>query len=496
MKEIKLVENTSELGAGTRGASLGIGALQVVARQRKEDFFGQYERFFVGERNDMLDFPTIYSHAKRIDGLAEVFQNTVDILDHVFQNNDFPIVLSGDHSCAAGTISGIKKAHPHKRLGVIWIDAHADLHTPYTTPSGNVHGMPLAVALGVDNLESKRNDPKPEVVEMWEELKNIGLNAPKLRKEDLVFISVRDTEKPEEDYFYTYYKDKLTPQFVASLEKEGVEITQGFETILDNYFQRGELDRIGKSGVVTYKDIVDDKKAGKIKNFNPEEILTAYYSTTMSVNEKKKAGNLDTYLNKNLDNFTKAWNNIYDPNEDGVFKSLKNLPNHKKEVNHNILISELEKAAENKNPDLRKVESVAQLLSKQELRLEQKRLDELTKETKKINDHRMLLHKIELDDLVEKGQEDGVTGIELIGDAYVVSAKDEKTRKKYQEKLDGITLNYYTEQKEAVKTFEDIKNGYAKLQLNSEDVYSKDLLQGALAELESDHFVETGGKLS
>jgi len=69
-------------------------------------------------------------------------------------------------------------------------------------------------------------------------------------------------EKPEEDYFYTYYKDKLTPQVVASLEKEGVKTTQGFETILNNYFQRGELDRIGKDRAVN-KEIANDKKAGE-----------------------------------------------------------------------------------------------------------------------------------------------------------------------------------------------------------------------------------------
>jgi len=275
-------------------------------------------------------------------------------------------------------------------------------------------------------------------------------------------------EKPEEDYFYTYYEDKLTPQFVASLEKEGVEITSGFEDLIDDYFKLNTL---------------DDEKDDKIKNLDPEEILTLYYNDPANQRMLKNTygvGNLDAYLNKNLDNFTKAWNNIYDPNEEGIYKSLKNLPNHKKEVNHNILKSELEKVAENKNPDLRKVESIAQLFSKQDLRLEQKRLDELTKTTNKINDHRMLLHKIELDDLVEKGQEDGVTGIELIGDAYVVSAKDEKTRKKYQEKLDGIVLNYSKNQKQAVETFEDIKNQYAKLQLDAEEVYSKDLLQGAL----------------
>lgn len=200
MSTIKIIENLSELGAGTRGASLGIGALQVVARERGDNFFGRFERFFVDHQNDMLDFPTKYTYAKWIDGLYEVYQHTTDIMSHIYQNNDFPLVLSGDHSCAAGTISGIKRAFPDKRLGVIWIDAHADLHTPYTTPSGNVHGMPLAVVLGEDNMESASNTPNPDVVDMWEELKNIGAPAPKILPEDLVFISVRDTEKPEDEY--------------------------------------------------------------------------------------------------------------------------------------------------------------------------------------------------------------------------------------------------------------------------------------------------------
>ena len=65
------------------------------------------------------------------------------------------MVLSGDHSSAGGTIAGIKMAKPKSNLGVIWIDAHADLHTPYTTPSGNMHGMPLAAAIGEDNVEAK-----------------------------------------------------------------------------------------------------------------------------------------------------------------------------------------------------------------------------------------------------------------------------------------------------------------------------------------------------
>ena len=73
------------------------------------------------------------------------------------ESNFFPIVLSGDHSSALGTISGIKMTYPEKRLGVVWIDAHADLHSPYTTPSGNVHGMPLAAAIADDNADLNVN---------------------------------------------------------------------------------------------------------------------------------------------------------------------------------------------------------------------------------------------------------------------------------------------------------------------------------------------------
>lgn len=200
MADIKIIENCSEIGAGTRGAGLGIGALQVVARQRENNFFSRYERFSVSHQNDLLDEPTVFKHAKRIDGLAAVYQNTCEVLGEVFEKGNFPLILSGDHACAAGTIAGIKKANPDSRIGVIWIDAHADLHTPYTTPSGNIHGMPLAIALGEDNLESAVNGPVSEEIQLWNELKMIGGKAKKIEVQDLVFIGVRDTEEPEDEY--------------------------------------------------------------------------------------------------------------------------------------------------------------------------------------------------------------------------------------------------------------------------------------------------------
>ncbi len=219
MAEIKLIENRSEIGAGTRGAGLGIGALKVVARQKNHSYFGRYESFLVDDHNELLDQLTPYRFAKRIDGLFSVFQNTCDILGHIYAEKNFPIVLSGDHSAAAGTIAGIKKSHPDKRIGVIWIDAHADLHTPFTTPSGNVHGMPLAIALGENNMESAVNKPESNEIELWNKLKGISGHDKSILEEDLVFIGVRDTEKPEDEFIE---RNKIKNFSVKELREKGL----------------------------------------------------------------------------------------------------------------------------------------------------------------------------------------------------------------------------------------------------------------------------------
>lgn len=199
MENISLVVVNSELGAGTRGASLGVGAMQSVARTRGDFFFGQYDLLNVEVQNHLLDHSTEFPFAKRINGILDVYNNTADAVNDVLSDNNFPLVLAGDHSTAAATIAGVKMANPDKRLGVVWVDAHGDLHTPYTTPSGNMHGMPLSVCLAEDNLPNQINEPCNETVSMWNEMKNMGGISPKIEADDLVFISVRDTEKPEDD---------------------------------------------------------------------------------------------------------------------------------------------------------------------------------------------------------------------------------------------------------------------------------------------------------
>jgi arginase len=120
------------------------------------------------------------------------------------KNNFFPVILSGDHSNAGGTIAGIKMAKPKSKLGVIWIDAHADLHTPYTTPSGNMHGMPLATAIAEDNEENKVHDLDDKTTKLWNQLKAIGKINQKVLPEDVVFISLRDFEKEEKALIEKY----------------------------------------------------------------------------------------------------------------------------------------------------------------------------------------------------------------------------------------------------------------------------------------------------
>lgn len=197
-RDIKLLINKSEITAGTRGASLGPEAIMTAARKLNSNYFGRYPIDYVEEFNYLLDNEIKYPYAKRVGGLIKVFESVSSKINAFLTEGNFPIVLAADHGSAGGTIAGIKAAYPSKRLGVIWIDAHGDLHTPYTTPSGNMHGMPLSTALGDDNKEEQVNTLTSDVIEMWEQLKNTGVKGAKIKAEDLVFIGVRDTESQED----------------------------------------------------------------------------------------------------------------------------------------------------------------------------------------------------------------------------------------------------------------------------------------------------------
>jgi arginase len=220
MKKIRFIEVKSEIGAGTRGASMGPDAIKIAALDYGSNLFNKIDSVEVQTENQLLFEAGGSPYAKRIKGILSVMERTAQSVRSSLKSNEFPIVLAGDHSTSAGTISGIKMAFPKQRLGVIWIDAHADLHSPWTTPSGNMHGMPISAILAEDNSQNKMNKPDKETLELWTKIKKIGNISPKIDWSDIVYIGLRDVE-PEESYLLKKHKVKIFS--TNEVKRNGVE---------------------------------------------------------------------------------------------------------------------------------------------------------------------------------------------------------------------------------------------------------------------------------
>lgn len=232
MKGIKLIEVRSELGAGTRGASLGIDALKIASLGYGSYYFSKFKSIELRDTSRLLYKNPVRAYAKRILGVVKMFNKLANTVNKEIRAGRFPVVISGDHSSAGGTIAGVKLANPDKKLGVIWIDAHADLHSPYTTPSGNIHGMPLASALGLDNLAMSKNKVTNDTIPYWETLKNLGNINPKITPDSLVFIGLRSFEKEEKDFIIKNGVKTVKVQQVRS-----GKIKDWCKTILDVYLK-------------------------------------------------------------------------------------------------------------------------------------------------------------------------------------------------------------------------------------------------------------------
>jgi len=140
-----------DLGAGRRGVDMGPSALRVAGLNQKLAELG-YSAEDLG--NIVVDqpesLPTGPSHARYLPQIAHTCARLADMVERAADKGKVPLVLGGDHSAAIGTIAGLSR-HFRKgghKLGLLWIDAHADMNTPESSPSGNVHGMPLACVIG------------------------------------------------------------------------------------------------------------------------------------------------------------------------------------------------------------------------------------------------------------------------------------------------------------------------------------------------------------
>lgn len=233
---INIIKNRSDIGAGTRGSDLGIDALEIAAINQYDDFFHRNLFVDVKTHNETIYQKNTNSFAKRIEHVAEQCNRVCDAVLTSLLQNYFPVVLSGDHSSALGTISGIKKAHPNKKLGVVWIDAHADIHSPYTSPSGNIHGMPLAAALSFDHKHLQVNEISEDTIRYWNVLKSIGTTDSKLKPENLVYFGLRDFEPAEKQVI----EEASISNFTVEQLREN-----GLQNILDTIIKRfDEVDEI------------------------------------------------------------------------------------------------------------------------------------------------------------------------------------------------------------------------------------------------------------
>jgi len=225
---IKLIEVYADIAGQRKGAALGLKALRKSSSETNSDY---YERFIAEEigQEESSQKSHDFVHAKHIDKVYPVISQLAKKVKEMRDADLFPIILAGDHSSCAGTMHGLKMAHPEDEIGVVYINAHADIHTPYTSGSGNMHGMPLAIACAIDNKTYATNKPSHQVQDYWNKLKYLVSDEASIKPENIVFCALRDFEK-EEDALIQKYK---IPVYTVE------EMTyKGIQTVVEEIFKK------------------------------------------------------------------------------------------------------------------------------------------------------------------------------------------------------------------------------------------------------------------
>jgi arginase len=228
-RNVHLIGVPLDLGGNRRGVDMGPSAVRIAGLGDKLATLG----ILVSDKGDVtapiretrIERP---SHKRYIREIAHVCQRVYRQVYASHEAGALPVVLGGDHSLAAGSVgaSAAFARHRQKPLGLIWIDAHADMNTPATTKTGNVHGMPLAALLG--------KEPK--------ELSAIGGFSPKVSPSRTVLLAVRDLDEPEKERIrasniHVFTTKDIDRDGIATVMKRAIAIagrgTYGIHVSLD-----------------------------------------------------------------------------------------------------------------------------------------------------------------------------------------------------------------------------------------------------------------------
>lgn len=179
MGNISLIGVPIDFGQMRRGVDMGPSAIRYAGAVERIESIGHT---VVDEGDIYVSNVADFKEHPKLRNLGAVVESCTQLAERVksaVEKENFPLILGGDHSIAIGTLAGL--AHRYKNLGVIWYDAHADMNTEETSPTGNIHGMPLAVAMGLGH----------------ESLTAIGGAMPKIKAENLVIIGARSVDEGE-----------------------------------------------------------------------------------------------------------------------------------------------------------------------------------------------------------------------------------------------------------------------------------------------------------
>ena len=186
MRDVALVSVRMDLGAGRRGVDMGPSAIRIAGLRATLEGLGCSVREMGTvvatdpEHTEQRD-----PRARYLPEVESVCRRARDLVEDALVRGCMPLVLGGDHSIAIGSVAGVSRFHARRRerIGLIWVDAHSDMNTPETSPSGNVHGMPLAVLAGHG----------PRV------LRSLADADPAVRPENVSMIGVRQIDAAERE---------------------------------------------------------------------------------------------------------------------------------------------------------------------------------------------------------------------------------------------------------------------------------------------------------